>query len=98
MTITDAPWVAVRGADGHWDIHHQSEGRSGGFFCRVASTHVTREALDQAAANARLIAAAPDLFEACENVLVAIGCHQSPKVRLAAKAVAKAIAKAKGQS
>ena len=63
---TPGPWTANQfGNQGVWDIHRSTPTLDGGYFGRVEPLHVTREALDEAAANARLIAAAPDLLAAC---------------------------------
>ncbi len=66
---TDGPWVAMRMAGERWLIHQKTNEIDGGFFCEVAPLHTTREAKDTAIANARLIAAAPDLLQACKAFL-----------------------------
>ena len=69
---TPGPWTANQfGNQGEWDIHRSTPTLDGGYFVRVEPLHITREALDEAAANARLIAAAPDLLEACKAAVIA---------------------------
>lgn len=53
---TPGPWIRYGGGKRRWAI-----GRAGGGFCLC---QMTRH--NEAAANARLIAAAPDLLAACE--------------------------------
>lgn len=64
-THTPGPWKAERTGNGHdWEIHRYTPTHDGAFFCRVDSLHHgTKEGRDTAEANARLIAAAPELLE-----------------------------------
>lgn len=64
-THTPGPWEAWAVTCEKHLIHRQTEHDSGGYFCEVQSLHHTEEARVIAAANARLIAAAPDLLAAC---------------------------------
>lgn len=50
-------------------IHHESPGHVGGSFAEVVPLHVTAEAMETFKANARLIAAAPELLAALKALL-----------------------------
>ena len=67
---TEGPWEAYE-TPGRWNVCHKSEGRIGGTFAEVRSLHVTAEAVAISAANARLIAAAPDLLKALVWIITA---------------------------
>lgn len=70
---TEGPWSAFgptgTGIHTQYLIRHNSPGRSGGSFATVQTLHSTDEAIEACAANARLIAAAPDLLEALKDSL-----------------------------
>jgi len=75
---TPGPWGIMshhRDAHGKFDyirIGHDSRGQYGPDFIQVDALHWTAEGQEQANANARLIAAAPDLLEALKGLLNAI--------------------------
>lgn len=67
------------------------------WYIATAHRYVGIEDEDQMSANARLIAAAPDLLAACEQLLATeqgVGPYEWERARIAARA---AIAKAKGE-
>jgi hypothetical protein len=69
-------------------------GADGVLFCRVVGSPG-----HDAEANARLIAAAPDLLAACEGLVDLLGAHQwgeGPALRAARAAIAKAHSTEKG--
>ena len=96
-THTPGPWSAVAfGKDGSWDVHRKTPTLDGGYFARVEPLHhATREARDEAEANARLIAAAPDLLAACNFAYQALtDRHGAVEDDEAIEALTTAIAKA----
>lgn len=105
MSHTPGPWEAVRTSPSgvKFYIHHKSEHTDGGYFGSVEAMHLTDEALDTCAANASLIAAAPELLEACREAEIVLEGHsdRTPnwhKLRRKAFAnIRAAIAKAEGQ-
>ena len=68
---TPGPWQAVvgNGAGDFWNIHRKTPTIDGGYFGRVDAMHWTEEARATARADARLIAAAPDLLAALQGML-----------------------------
>jgi hypothetical protein len=90
MPHTPGPWH-INGDC--WVGFDRNNAEAGGYqFCAVA--HVTNRVgcLD---ANARLIAAAPDLLAACERAVSALAANGAPNCE-AAKECGAAIARAKG--
>ena len=67
---TPGPWTLhLRKDGGNWDYQVRTvkpHNPAGGLGCHVATVN---KYLDDPSANARLIAAAPDLLEACEDLL-----------------------------
>jgi hypothetical protein len=59
---TPGPWIARQMTSGHWRIHSEEQ----------ALTIVNIPATDSESANARLIAAAPVMLEALENMLALV--------------------------
>lgn len=73
---TPGPWIVrespkpnIEGPELRLSIKHTSPGRDGAEFCEIVAGHVTAEADAIARANARLIAAAPDLLAALESLV-----------------------------
>lgn len=65
----------------------------------VAHSVNERDQHETALANARLIAAAPDLLDELEYLSAVMACHdKTPEEALALEAAKKAIAKAKGEN
>lgn len=69
---TPGPWEAGTLSHSDYgleeiDIRHSYPGYDGGRHATVHALHYTEEARQIAEANARLIAAAPDLLEACNH-------------------------------
>lgn len=95
---TPGPWIAHKtGYKGHasgaWYIYaiNSSDGRSP----HVA--HIKQSTLQPMAANARLIAAAPDLLEALQSLIdMDISYRRGRKVEIAVQSARSAIAKATG--
>jgi len=89
---TPGPWTAeakdLGGEVPSWRVYNMPEGQ------QVASVHRWNGEGDEA--NAHLIAAAPDLLEACKEALVRLECHNHPDGRRLDNLRA-AIAKAEGQ-
>lgn len=95
---TPGPWTVDENVPNKvWDIN--SEGR---YWKAVAATTANKMGAgdmtaEEAAANARLIAAAPELLEACKLIAAANGVVlRSDDARAAVAAVVAAIAKATG--
>jgi hypothetical protein len=102
---TPGPWHTSgrlgSGFDTKVQIHHKSEHIDGGYFATVHATNKTAEALAAMDANARLIAAAPDLLAAAERLLSAFESFDritNPAILDDMKAGREAIAKARGAS
>jgi hypothetical protein len=99
-TFTPGPWVAFPLPGGAWGIRHQSEYRSGGMHADVNNLNRhTVEARDTAEANAKLIAAAPDLLAALRAILAEAQAQKDaplPVYAFAWDQVHAAIAKAEG--
>lgn len=68
--------------------------RPGAVACIPARTSVP---LDEQSANARLIAAAPDMFEALSNIILSSDANCGDSLANAIEAARAAITKAKGQ-
>lgn len=93
---TPGPWATVEwpkpNIDGPYlkiSVHHRSETCHGGDHCVVEAGHTTPEADATARANARLIAAAPDLLEALQEALKFM-TPTSPLADMTRAAIAKA--------
>lgn len=93
---TPGPWVAELGRDGCFSIEADRFGITGGLLV-LASRNEHPLLADQMHANARLIAAAPELLEALQNLLNDTqhkehqDCDDGPcPVREARAAIAKA--------
>jgi hypothetical protein len=85
---TPGPWFAQ---PGFLTIYNMSDGTSG-LTCAVASVLVDQPGIEQANANARLIAAAPEMAEAleeCANRLKRAAIHLGSDEEFAEAAVAK---------
>lgn len=98
---TPGPWAAISHDSGRsWDIHHKSEFEDGGYFGSVESLHWTKEARETAAANARLIAAAPALLSILQRIHkeIPIGHYHGPMGPCLACDLEKAIASATAPS
>ena len=70
--ITPVPWRVGAYAlddDDSWFYHHTIYGANGDFVCHTSFSAVWAGNADNAKANARLIAAAPDLLAALEEVV-----------------------------
>jgi len=92
MSHTPGPWKAMKTEHG-WHVGPQPDGVCSIWDNTDSATHATQEA------NARLLAAAPDLLEACEAIADAMSDAQPgglARIRRALKQVADTIAKAKG--
>ncbi len=91
MSYTQGPWIAVARTNASIEI--EAPDQQGYGFKKVASTSLTNHE-----ANARLIAAAPDLLEACKTL---VGLPNTEdwlaRLRLAVEQARAAIAKAEGQ-
>jgi len=95
---TPGPWKPTR----YWQDHNVGnfwtcdiESLAGGVshICRVQAGHNTNEAYELCRANANLIAAAPDLLEACKNFLYGRKDNRECEAEMRA-----AIAKAEGHA
>lgn len=104
---TPGPWVTTEwpkpNIDGPYlkiGIKHKSEVCDGGEHCTVEAGHITPEADATARANARLIAAAPELLAVAVRI---VGAAISPpkdqkrKLQEVAELARAAIAKARGE-
>jgi len=81
---TPEPWIYI----GNGDIVARSENYCGGEK-DIASVFLTVN--DEDEANARLIAAAPDLLEALQAIMAGVaGCERQPHWEAARAAIAKA--------
>ena len=90
MSHTPGPWIVAE--PGEVDEHYAVlDG-----FGHTASVYGYPEEAAAAAANARLIAAAPELLEACELLLIYLGDWNDMEDETCA-AARRAIAKARGQ-
>ncbi|KKN09845.1 hypothetical protein LCGC14_1042480 [marine sediment metagenome] len=87
MSHTPGPWKAVRLTHG-WIIGPQPDG-----VCTIHN-NTNGSGFDQKTANARLIAAAPDLLEACEAMVHAARQGDSALGGVAATLAEAAITKA----
>lgn len=95
--FTEGPWTAVdNGA--YWDVLEKAPGYRG----QVCSVHdaeningITR---DEQIANAHLIAAAPELYEALDNALDILKNDKRSYVQDAATECRMALAKARGEA
>ena len=92
MSATPGPWVAFR-RDDQWGVYEQTEGLG---EIIIAWVETSRPGFSHPtdAANARLIAAAPDLLAALEGLTRAR--EGQPGFRDAFRAAVDAIAKARG--
>lgn len=100
--FTPGPWVAVdegRGRDRNWCVMVPEESRFGPYIATIHNT------ADHAKANAHLIAAAPELYEALEAVLDLRentspfgGELQADRIDRTIEAASAALAKARGES
>jgi hypothetical protein len=88
MKHVTGPWCVKAGQDGDWYVNGLA-----GEVCRVwGERHGTREA------NARLIAAAPDLLEACMDLIAWEERAEDRECRVAiGEAIRAAIARATGE-
>jgi hypothetical protein len=98
--FTSGPWVAFPLTQGAWGVHHASEHRSGGMHVEVhCLNRHTVEAVEQAKANATLVAAAPDMLAAlracCEPTEPGQDCCLPADLY---NMVCAAIAKARGKA
>ena len=97
---TEGPWTADDGDGGVWGVF--SEADSDGIAYLAEPTRDMRLLRpDEAAANARLIAAAPDLLQALKSIVSALGAvghdgwHSEPVHESDVKAALAAITKAR---
>ena len=71
---TKGPWKAVyrqlSQTEGEWSVAHHAENASGGEFCTITQLHWTKEAQAIAESNARLIAEAPAMLDALNDIIV----------------------------
>lgn len=104
---TPGPWRVdankTLGAYGVWTNYGDHKGFDGSLYpsqiCSVLDGGIARcDDKDKRDANARLIAAAPDLLEACEAALMNLDEIHGRERQWACDRLEKAIAKAKGQS
>ena len=89
MSHTPGPWDANR-----WRVCAEPNGKIE-VICDTANNKETRN--EENAANARLIAAAPELLAACENAMEIIDHRNNITFMELAAQLRAAIAKAKGQ-
>ena len=95
MEHTKGPWSATRWAIGDgWRVHvlHTADNDVHDAICDLD----TWQSDDQTEANARLIAAAPELLEACNRCLDFINIHHTGT--MLREMLETAIAKAEGRS
>ena len=86
-------WVCIDAPSGDPDLDYESwEGVAMAYGCEESPS----EGLEKAKANARLIAAAPELLEALEGLLV-VSPHDTPEAYNYVSNARAAIAKAKGE-
>ena len=101
---TPGPWIVrespkpnIEGPELRLSIKHTSPGRDGAEFCEIVAGHVTAEADATARANARLIAAAPDLLAACEAAYQ-LGMGERDDGHAVKTMLCAALAKARGEA
>jgi hypothetical protein len=93
------PWVNMgmsgSGLTERFDVEHRSESSSY-HICTIEVLNNTREARERAEANARLIAAAPDLLAACRQMVASLNgsAFDTMGMLAAHRALDAAIAKA----
>jgi len=95
MKHTPAPWIADNGDSELWGIFQKQDCNGIAYLCEP-NGELLRE--NEAEANAHLIAAAPELLEACKQALRTleargVDIYSDPRYLL----VKQAIAKAEGQ-
>lgn len=97
MSHTPGPWVAEFGRDGSFSIEADRQGIAGGLLV-LASRNEHPLLVDQMHANARLIAAAPDLLEALEAICACISETRGTDATEAVHKAESAIKKARSES
>ena len=96
---TPGPWHLEWDADREsFMVYDAPPDENGEVFLTIAEVHVGERVSNQChqPANARLIAAAPDLLEACEELLIYLGDWDDTENETCV-AARRAIAKARGQ-
>ena len=95
-THTPGPWfIDGTASDDCLDVYHHN-GRICMIYCD-STQNPTAEDLAEAEANARLIAAAPDLLAALSNIILSSDANCGDSLANAIEAARNAINKAKGQ-
>jgi hypothetical protein len=95
-SYTPGPWQVENGI-----VHIPHKTTHGGSYIYITSPITVRTATmtgNENNANAHLIAAAPELLEACELFVTAIETLGKPSIADAGMAIRAAIAKARGQA
>lgn len=92
---TPGPWSTQRALDGSGDVGITAPGvRNVIAECFAAMRHRDERATDEAEANARLIASAPELLAACEAVL-AVPADEIGRVSCLVPQIVAAVRKAR---